>query len=107
MNTKMCFVNTAMVAACVAAQGGVVTPDSSVDPTEVPPRHTPSSVEGAVHAGPGDEPGGTQARGTAGRSSGRSRPTACGSAGDYAEAPTRADRSADQWERWFEHHNMR
>jgi hypothetical protein len=105
MNMKMCFVNTAMAATCIAAGGAVV-------PTEDPPRespvhsHSPSWVEGNIHTVPGEEPGAQEpADGAFGRPP--FGENACGVPQEYPEAPNDVQRTADQWERWFQTHNIK
>jgi hypothetical protein len=107
MNMKMCFVNTAMAATCIAAGGGMI-------PTEEPPREppvrspSPSWVEGKVHTFPGEEPGAQeQAEGAAARPPFGTSQNACGVPDEHPEAPNDVQRSADQWERWFQAHNMK
>jgi len=108
MNIKMCFVNTAMAATCVAAGGGVVSPSAPEDPTREPPYNSAAYVEGAIHAGPGAE-GGAQgpASGAVARPQFGTSQAACGVPRDEPTAPNPVARTVDQWERWFQSHHTR
>jgi hypothetical protein len=105
MNMKMCFVNTAMAATCIAAGGGMFPTD---DTPREQPVHSPSYVEGNIHTTPGEVRG---ARGAAEEAAARppfnTNQNACGVPEEYPHAPNNVQRTADQWERWFHAHNMK
>lgn len=106
MNVKMCFVNTAMAASCIAAGGGMFPTE---DPSKEPPVHNPSPswVEGNIHTMPGDEPGTQEPASADARPPFGASQAGCGVDEEYPEAPNDVPRTADQWERWFQAHNMR
>ncbi len=106
MNMRMCFVNTAMAATCIAAGGGVIPSD---DPPREPPVHNPSPswVEGNIHTMPGDGAAEQQEDDAAARPPFGASKAGCGVDEEYAEAPNDVPRTADQWERWFQTHHIK